>query len=47
VIYTALGAFALYRMRQRPSPQRNEGPVQPVSPVTTPVGAKAMVESRL
>jgi MFS family permease len=47
VIYTALGAFALYRMRQRPAPRRAEGPVQPVSPVTTPIAAKAMVESRL
>jgi hypothetical protein len=34
-------------MRQRPAPQRAEGPVQPVSPVTTPVAAKAMVEGRL
>ncbi len=47
VIYTALGAFALYRMRQRPAPRRADGPVQPVSPVTTPIAAKAMVESRL
>jgi MFS family permease len=45
VIYTALGAFAIYRMRQRSAPSRVEGPVHPVSPVTTPVAAKAMIES--